>query len=257
MTLDWSPLTTEMSRWRAEGRTIPIWWRDDDAVAVTPELEQLQNLSVITGVPVHLAVIPAGAKSDLATFTAERPNLLPLVHGWSHTNNAPHGEKKAEFSVSLDPEDMARDCKTGLTTMRSLFGDAMWPVFVPPWNRAPDTLISRLADLGFTAISTFKPRNATHAAPGLQRINTHLDPINWRQDKVLVAGDRLIAQIADQFAARREGRADAEEPYGLLTHHLVHDETIWSFTRDLLSRLCDGPIRLWTARELTPAEGKV
>ena len=131
MTLDWSPLTTEMSRWRAEGRTIPIWWRDDDAVAVTPELEQLQNLSVITGVPVHLAVIPAGAKSDLATFTAERPNLLPLVHGWSHTNNAPRSEKKAEFSVSLDPEDMARDCKTGLTTMRSLFGDAMWPVFVP------------------------------------------------------------------------------------------------------------------------------
>jgi hypothetical protein len=48
---------------------------------------------------------------------------------------------------------------------------------------------------------------------------------------------------------RREGLDDAGEPYGVLTHHLVHDTEIWSFCEDLAAVLSDGPIRAWTARE--------
>ena len=34
-----------LTRWRDEGRTLPIWWRDDDAIAPTPALERLLALA--------------------------------------------------------------------------------------------------------------------------------------------------------------------------------------------------------------------
>ena len=62
MTPDWTPLETELARWSAQGRTLPLWWRDDDAVAETPALRKLTELSERLGLPVHLAVIPAAAE---------------------------------------------------------------------------------------------------------------------------------------------------------------------------------------------------
>merc|ERR1711969_541138 len=105
-----------------------------------------------------------------------------------------------------------------------------------------------LPEQRFSTISTFTPRKDAEAAPGLRRINTHLDPIDWRGSRSLVAPDRLIAQFAADLADRREGRADAAEPYGLLTHHLVHDAAIWRFVADLLTRLSRAPLTLWDAR---------
>ena len=39
--------------------------------------------------------------------------------------------------------------------------------------------------------------------------------------------------------------ADNHEPYGILTHHLVHDAAIWHFTETLISRLMQGPGQVW------------
>lgn len=85
------------------------------------------------------------------------------------------------------------------------------------------------------------------AAPGLSQINTHLDPIDWRGSRGLADPDMLISQTVALLRDRREGRADADEPFGVLTHHLVHDQRIWDFTEHLLSQLLDGPVRIWTA----------
>jgi hypothetical protein len=46
---------------------------------------------------------------------------------------------------------------------------------------------------------------------------------------------------------RRLGTLDNDEPYGLLTHHLVHDAAIWDFTEAMLHRLRDAPVRFWRA----------
>ena len=59
MTVDWTPLRDAMSAYRRDSTALPIWWRDDDAVSVTPELERLSNLSADLGLPVHLATIAA------------------------------------------------------------------------------------------------------------------------------------------------------------------------------------------------------
>lgn len=89
-------------------------------------------------------------------------------------------------------------------------------------------------------------------APGLEQINTHLDPIDWRGTRGLVAPDKLVAQTTDLLRDRREGRTDNAEPFGILTHHLVHDPDIWIFTEALLRRLLDGPGFVWALPANTP-----
>jgi hypothetical protein len=37
--------------------------------------------------------------------------------------------------------------------------------------------------------------------------------------------------------ARRTGEADFDEPTGLLTHHLAHDEAAWAFVDGFLAAL--------------------
>jgi hypothetical protein len=47
----------------------------------------------------------------------------------------------------------------------------------------------------------------------------------------------MIALLARAIEARLEGRADPDEPLGLLTHHLVHDEAVWHLCESLVARL--------------------
>ena len=84
MNIDWSDLRTELAEWQARGLRLPVWWRDDDAVAPTPALSRLTKLSARTSMPVHLAVVPRPATPDLAAFVADNAPLIPVVHGWAH-----------------------------------------------------------------------------------------------------------------------------------------------------------------------------
>lgn len=221
MQIDWSPVTNELALWQAENLTLPLWWRDDDAVAATPELEQLIALSETVGIPVHLAVIPKMADVGLAGRVADNGCLIPVVHGWAH------------------------EIQGAMNRLQSLFGDRLKPMFVPPWNRIAPQHYPTLIKAGFTTLSTFTPRMAPDAATGLLQINTHLDPIAWRKGKSLIAPDQLVAQLVQLLLDRRTGLADNNEPLGLLTHHLVHDAEVWEFTRQVLLTLQAGPVTIY------------
>jgi hypothetical protein len=236
--MTWQALEIELRIWRAEGLTLPLWWRDDDAVAETAALEQLFDLSEKLSLPLHLAVIPEPADTGLAHACAARKDIVPLVHGWTHRNHALAGMKKAEFGRPR--KEALEETAAGLARMRTLFGPALLDMFVPPWNRISPTLLDDLAGQGYLALSTYNTRPAPDAAPGLRQINTHLDPIDWRGTRSLVPEEELLAQLIDLLQARRQGRADANEPLGFLTHHLVHDAAIWAFTQRCLSTLLDG-----------------
>jgi len=47
------------------------------------------------------------------------------------------------------------------------------------------------------------------------------------------------------LADRRAGRADAGEPTGVMTHHLVHDAGCWDFMAALAARLARNPVAVW------------
>ena len=249
MTPDWSELDRELAHWQEAGLSLPLWWRDDDAMSHSTELERLADLSAQLDLPVHLAVIPQGVTPDLSRFVAGHPLLIPVVHGWAHQNHAPAGEKKAEFGAHRPLEELLEDAERGLTALQKMFGTSLRPMFVPPWNRISPEMLTWLAGAGYTAVSTFTPRQAAKPAPGLLRVNTHLDPIDWKGSRSLLPPEQLIAQVARQLRDRRLGDADNAEPYGLLSHHLVHDEPVWEFIGALARRLLDGPAEAWVYDE--------
>ncbi len=242
MTTDWRPLDAELDRL---DRPLALWWRDDDAVDDTPQLDRLIALADHAGLPLHLAIIPADLRPGLIQRLHQTPDVIPVTHGWSHTNHAPRTEKKAEFGAHRPLDTRLAEARQGLATLCEHLAPA--PMFVPPWNRIGGDLLPLLPGAGFTILSTFAPRKSPFAAAGLATVNTHLDPIDWRGSRSLAEPKSLIDQIARQLADRRLGLADADEPYGLLTHHLVHDDAIWTFTADLLARLTHAPLAPWRA----------
>lgn len=237
MRIDWSPLKAELAIWRRENLCLPIWWRDDDAVADTPELQRLAHLAQDIGLPVHIAVIPDLIEPSLPQVVETMPQLVPVVHGWRHISHAPEGAKNAEFG---HPRKGAEgELRSGMRRLHTRFGARLLPMFVPPWNRMDPTYFAILADAGYCGLSTYGPRES-QKNEGLQRVNTHVDPIFWRGDRGLVPPETLVTELAKTLCDRREGRSDISEPLGLLTHHLVHTEDVWAFSADLARLLLDG-----------------
>ncbi|HEX8167675.1 MAG TPA: glycosyltransferase [Beijerinckiaceae bacterium] len=238
---DWSPLDDALRRAADEGVAIPVWWRDDDAVAHTPALDRLFGLSKAFGVPVALAAIPGRIEPSLAQRLAEEPDAAVLVHGMSHANHARAGEKKAEFGPGRPAATLAAEAAAALEAARAALGEKkLVPVFVPPWNRLAPELVARLPALGYRGLSTFGPRPAREPAPGLVQVNTHVDPIDWRGTRGLLAPEVLVRQLAAAVSVCVDGRHNME-PIGLLTHHLIHDEPLWAYCAALLERLARHP----------------
>ncbi|MEO9897988.1 MAG: polysaccharide deacetylase family protein [Paracoccaceae bacterium] len=240
MPYDFSPLKAELKLCRTAGMAIPIWWRDDDAIQATNALDQLLTLADEVTCPVHLAAIPAFADRSLVAATDDRLARI-LVHGWAHVDSSLPDAKKSEFG-RVRP-DVFYDLERAHHRMKRLFGTRVWPMFVPPWNRTDLPVLQRLPDFGFSAVSTFGPRG--DPIPNLVQINTHIDPIFWRGTRDLQDPDLLIEQTVQVLQDRREQKTDANEPLGLLTHHLVHTCAIWDFSRAWLLEMLSGGAHVW------------
>lgn len=244
--IDWQPLEEELQFWQDAGLILPFWWRDDDAIEPTPALDQLTAIASDFDMPLHLAVIPKYATTNLASYMSTVPHIIPVVHGWAHENHAPIDQKKAEFGASRPIEDCASDAILGLQKLSDLFGDRLKPMFVPPWNRLNPEFGEHLVAIGYDSVSTYLPRKTQFAAQNLEQINTHLDPIAWHDGRSLVLGDTLVNQMVKLMQDRRLGHTDNTEPLGLLTHHLVHDDAIWDFIIQFLTIMRKGPIRTFS-----------
>lgn len=229
--MTWRALRAELAAWRAEGRSASFWWRDDDAAAVTPALERLLALSRASGAPVALAVPPALARAELGEVGA------PLLqHGYAHRNHAPPGERKAEYGAHRPLDVMVDEIADGQRRMRELFGAAFRPIFVPPWNRLAPALRDRLGALGFAGLSAYGPRRSDDEA------NAHCDLMLWRPERRFAGPEKPVAELVAHLAGRRKALLPQEEPTGVMSHHLAHDEAAWDFLARLLDEIsvCDG-----------------
>ena len=214
-----------LDREAAAGRSVRLWWRDDDAVRPTPALSRLLALADAHRAPLSLAVIPAPADPALAGLVGAHPRVSILQHGYRHADHAPDGAKKCELAGSRPAAAVLADLAAGRDALTALFGDRFVPVLVPPWNRAADAILARAGEIGFTAVSLF----GEHGIAG--RIDTHLDPIAWRGDRGYVGDRALLAS----FETALSGAADGAGAIGLLTHHRDHDEAVWRFLAAFLA----------------------
>jgi peptidoglycan/xylan/chitin deacetylase (PgdA/CDA1 family) len=245
----WRDLEDELRRWADAGLSATFWWRDDDAGPPAPALDRLLALAARHEVPLGLAVVPARLEPGAAERIAAARLATPLLHGLAHRNHASGPEKKSEFPPSRGLEAMREDLGGGLALLRAAFGARALAVLVPPWNRLAAALIRHLPALGIAGLSRHQARDSVMAAPGVRQVNCHVDLIDWPGSRGFVGEPAALALLCDHLAARRGGRADAEEPTGLLGHHLVQDEGCWSFLDALLALLTTNP----AARFLAPA----
>ncbi len=215
---------------------VRLWWRDDDAGRDHPRLAALLDIARRREAPLALAVVPAWLEPACAARVLACPLADVLQHGISHGNHGRPPAKKIELGGAADPAEL----RTTLAAMRvglaERFGARALPVLVPPWNRIAPDLLPALPGLGFVGWSGFGPRPAPLPVPGLVQVNTHLDPIAWRGDRSLTDPDALVAKLAHSIDSRLYG-ANHPEPIGVLTHHLAHDEAVWTFCEALLEHL--------------------
>ena len=238
---NWTAVFDELDLWSEAGKTAKFWWRDDDAVTTTPQLSRLLDLQDQASVPLTLAVIPAFADAKLGQIAKEAKQLSIALHGYSHTNHAPKDEKKRELGLHRDSNIVLGQLKDGSQKLTELFPGTYNSALVPPWNRIDQELIANLPALGLSVLSTFQPRSTLNPVPGLTQVNCHLDPIDWHGSRSLVSLEKILAITLDLLKWQRTGTIDADEPLGLLTHHLVHDDAIWSFVDNFVKKLKNHP----------------
>lgn len=254
---DWDLLAREWDLWRAAGRTPTLWWRDDDAVAATPALEELQRVALA---PLALAVIPAAPdrplQDSLRDLMSRWPQAFVLQHGIAHRSHAEAGAKNSEFPATRPIAEMTTGLVAGLTRLQNMFGAQFLPVLTPPWNRLAPVWAAHLPAMGFRGLTRFSepPFKAPELVPGLLEINTQVDVIDWRGSRCFIGQDAALGRLVGHLAARRAGLTTAGTPTGLLTHHLVHDTATWRFLENLQDWLAQrgengafvSPATLWT-----------
>jgi hypothetical protein len=239
-TQPWQDLRDELDRWVEARRTATLWWRDDDAVTPGPLLDRLADTAA--GAPVSLAVIPALAEPALTIFLDRHPRFSVIQHGYEHRNHAGPGEKKCEFSESRDAEAMLADLASGRERLKALFGVRFRPALAPPWNRIADSLPAQLESVGLPGLSTYR-RTDRPAGPRCW-VDTHCDIVAWRGSRGFVGDADALALITGHLRARRRGET-IDEPTGVMTHHIVHDEACWEFLRSLAALVADHPAAQW------------
>ena len=243
----WAQLDAELAAWSSSGQTATFWWRDDDASAPGPKLDKLVDICAPCGL--LLAVIPTRLDPSLSPALAHAPHVRIAQHGYAHINHAPRGLGLGAWELGLHRglDKVMADLDAGHTILEDQFESSLLPVVVPPWNRIAAELLKPIAMNGFYGVSAFGPRDHKHPEPGLTIVNAHCDPIRWKSGPQFRGVTKTIAQLLAHLQARRTGNVDADEPTGLLTHHIDLDAAGWEFCTQLASMINQHDGAKWCA----------
>lgn len=228
---DWQALEQELDLWSKRGRKLRFWWRDDDAQTETPALGRLLDLAGRFEMPLALAVIPLGAESVLERRLAREARVRVLQHGWDHANHADPAWP-AELGGTRNRTEVEAQLMEGRRRLESLFASRFLPVLVPPFNQLSRHLDGTVRRVGYRFISL----HGDFAGLPLPSRNPHLDVIDWQRNTAAEPG-YLVRWALAAIKLRRYGLVSASLPVGMVTHHLAHDDAVWSLAEELLRRL--------------------
>lgn len=240
----WAELKNEL---RQQPSPVSLWWRDDDAIADSPALQQLLSLAEQHSVAVHLAVIPQRLETSLDCIGQPQyqPICYVMQHGISHQSHALEGQRKVELGGGRPVTDIISDLREGRQILAQHFGDQYVDILVPPWNRLSDEVQEQLPGIGYSRLSVLGPRPEPESGE-LPQLNVHLDIIDWKARQF--AGDEtILRRLLSLLQLRRMGQLDEAEPLGLMTHHLDHDAPCWDFIDRFLAFSHAQPNIQWLA----------
>jgi hypothetical protein len=153
--------------------------------------------------------------------------------------------KKSEFPTERRTSEMASELAAGRARLSDLFGARAQPVLVPPWNRFDDSLSGLLARCGLTGISRARARSGCLRALGIIEVNIHVDLVAWKEGRGFIGEDAALGGLVEHLRARRLRAGCADEPTGILTHHLVQDQATDAFLDQLITVSVAHPAVLW------------
>ena len=188
--------------------------------------------------PVALAAIPGALEESLVDAVARSRFVTIVQHGYAHRNHAPPEERKMELGMHRGAEPRSWSSRAVAIRCGGAFGERFAAGARPAVEPDRDAIVARLPDIGFRGLSTFGPRKAPFSAPGLVQCNTHVDLIAWQRDRAFIGAEAAIDRFVAHLRMRRDGSADADadEPTGLLTHHLDMSDACWEFVAELVAR---------------------
>ena len=236
--LSWASLDRELRHWGRAERSARLWWRDDDARGTTPALARLIALSTAHDAPLLLAVTPDGDAAGLAA-TTQTGRVFLAQHGTDHRDRGV--VEACQFAPDDSVETIVAALREGRARLERLTG--FLPVYVPPWNRLSGAQIAALPHAGFLGVSAAGP--SLEGPDELQRIDIHLDILRWGPPRF--RGTASALRRLKRALRRRRLACAWNEPVGVLTHHLDHDEAAWTFLERLLLRLRLHPAINWVS----------
>ncbi len=208
--------------------SVTVFFRADDIGPPSKNFSRMMNLFVQYHTPLCLAVVPAWMTRPrweaMRQYISEDPALFCWhMHGFLHRNHEPDG-KKQEFGPARTPADLRHDLSKGVWRLQTLMGDALTPVFTPPWNRCSLEAMMQLKQLGFKGVSR-SAGSRPQVPEGITDLSIHVD-LHTRKEPVAQDG---WEGLCNQFDAHLGAR-----PCGIMLHHMRMNTNAFDFLAYLL-----------------------
>jgi len=216
-------------------KPVRFFFRDDDAGWSNDKLYLLLDEFAQAGMPIDVAVIPAALDLDLADELLSRrqqgKHLIGLhQHGYSHANHELI-ERKCEFGSSRTKNQQKEDIVKGQKHLRGLLGNALDPIFTPPWNRCTQETLECLEEIDFRLLS----RDVTAVEFGSTMLRQI--PVNIDWSEMLKISPKPLPELGHAIA----NNFKKNKLTGIMLHHAdMDDETLKSLA-ELLAVLADHP----------------
>ena len=241
--MDWSDLKKELDCWSQQNAVAQLWWRDDDAHSLTPQLHSLYELCERHHIPVALAVIPNKIEMSLVDFYRTSPLLRVFQHGFDHVNHGKGSGRAGELEDHRSQKDVYQDLAQGRRQLKEHFPDSL-DVLVPPWNKIAEEYIKDLASLGFCGLSRFANQERS-TTKELTELNCHVDIIKWKKPPYFRGTKKCLTEIIEHLQSKRLASANSHVPTGILSHHLDHDLDCFDFLDQLMMETTRHPACQW------------
>jgi len=226
---------------------VEVFFRDDDAGWDDTSLFALVRQFRERGLPLDLAAIPTALSPQTAGELRREPLLGFHQHGYAHANHEPTG-RSCEFGASRTYQQQRNDIAAGIERLERLLGDAVDPIFTPPWNRCTPVTADCLVELGFRTVS----REARAERFGRDELRELPVDVDWlkRRHGVPLRRAEVAALLAGALRARTR--------VGVMFHHAVMDAASFAAAAQLLDVLAahpsSRPVRMAALDPLTTTE---
>ncbi len=222
-------LKNELQRLAANGRTVNVFFRDDDVDENEATLRQLIELFWRLQTPINLEIIPARLTDDCAALLRQQDRALFELnqHGWQHVNHESIG-RKCEFGASRSFAEQLADIAAGQRRMNEAFGGEWSQVFTPPWNRCTSDTFRALDELGFAALSKDRGEQPV-AGYKFREISITFDLYRWKGEPAMKSPEHVFEELIRQL--------NELDTVGVMLHHKVMDSEAFDFVGRLIETL--------------------